>query len=123
MLMNSAEYISVLNSVKQEIQQAQYKATLHTNADMLLMYHAIGQIINSHKSWGNKFINNLSADIRMAYPGSKGFSPRNLVYMATFAAAYPGQEFAQQPVAQIPWGHNTVLLDKVEDIQKRIQPN
>lgn len=120
MLMNSAEYISVLNSVKQEIQHAQYKATLHANTEMLVMYHDIGEIINAHKSWGNRFIDNLSADIQMAYPGSKGFSVRNLKYMAKFASLYPGHEFVQQPVAQIPWGHNTVLLDRIDDTQVRL---
>ena len=28
-------------------------------------------------------------------------------------------EFVQQPVAQIPWGHNIVLLDKVADMDER----
>ena len=34
--------------------------------------------------------------------------------MRTFAAAYPGR-VAQQPVAQLPWAHVTVLLDKLTD--------
>ena len=33
--------------------------------------------------------------------------------MAKFAEIYPDREFVQQVVAQIPWGHNIVLLDKV----------
>ena len=33
--------------------------------------------------------------------------------MAKFAAAYPNDEFVQQTDAQIPWGHNVVLLDKL----------
>ncbi len=48
----------------------------------------------------------------------RGLSRRNLVYMRTFAAAYPGG-IAQQPVAQLPWGHLTVLLDKVSDPGER----
>ena len=87
---------------------------------MLLLYHEIGCIINEHKSWGNKFIDNLAADIRIAFPDSKGYSVRNLKYMAKFAAAYPDREFVQQVVAQIPWGHNVVLLDKVPDADERI---
>ena len=51
--------------------------------------------------------------------------------MAKFAETYPEREFVQQGVAQITWGHNIVILDKlnnlekqlpsIEDIQKRIQ--
>ena len=37
-----------------------------------------------------------------------------------FALAYPDEEFVQQPVAQIPWGHNTVLLDKLSSPEERL---
>ena len=58
-------------------------------------------------------IDNLVADIRIAFPESKGYSVRNLKYMAKFAETYSDREFVQQVVAQIPWGHNIVLLDKL----------
>jgi len=46
----------------------------------------------------------------------RGFSQRNLQYMRTLAEAYPDEtQFTQQAVAQIPWGHHTILLDKVPD--------
>ncbi|MBQ3038779.1 MAG: DUF1016 family protein, partial [Clostridia bacterium] len=32
---------------------------------------------------------------------------------------YPNKEFVQQVVAQLPWGHNIVLLDKIVDADKR----
>ena len=118
MLMNTAEYISIIENIKSEITAAQYRAAVHVNADMLLLYYDIGCVINEHKSWGNKFIDNLAADIRIAFPESKGYSVRNLKYMAKFAEIYPDREFVQQVVAQIPWGHNIVLLDKVAETMK-----
>ena len=78
MLMNTAEYLSIIENIKSEITAAQYRATVHVNADMLLLYYDIGCVINEHKSWGNKFIDNLAADIRIAFPESKGYSVRNL---------------------------------------------
>ena len=111
MLMNTAEYLSIIENIKSEIAAAQYRAAVHVNADMLLLYYDIGCVINEHKSWGNKFIDNLAADIRIAFPESKGYSVRNLKYMAKFAEIYPDREFVQQVVAQIPWGHNIVLLE------------
>ena len=50
----------------------------------------------------NKFIDNLAVDIRIAFPESKGYSVRNLKYMAKVAETYPDREFVQQVVAQIP---------------------
>lgn len=119
MLMNTPEYISIIENIKSEIKAAQYRAAIHVNADMLLLYYDIGCVINEHKAWGNKFIDNLAADIRVAFPESKGYSVRNLKYMAKFAETYPKRGFVQQVVAQIPWGHNIVLLDKVADANER----
>ena len=83
--MNTSEYLSVIENIKSEIKAAQYRATIHVNADMLLLYHDIGCVINEHKAWGNKFVDNLATDIRSAFPKSKGYSVRNLKYMAKFA--------------------------------------
>jgi len=33
--------------------------------------------------------------------------------MAKFAATYPGNEFVQQPVAQIPWGHKEECTEQI----------
>ena len=118
-LMNSSEYISIVENIKREIKAAQYRAAIHANVDMLLLYHDIGCVINEHKLWGNRFIDNLATDIRIDFPESKGYSVRNLKYMAKFAETYPNREFVQQVVAQIPWGHNVVLLDKVSDAKER----
>lgn len=118
-LMNSNEYITVVDTIKKEIQSAQYRTAVQANTELLRLYYSIGKEINIHKVWGNKFIENLSMDIRADYPTNKGFSVRNLKYMAKFAATYSEQEFVQQAVAQIPWGHNIVLLDKITDSEQR----
>ena len=39
---------------------------------------------------------------------------------STVEQYYDPTEFVQQPVAQIPWGHNVVLLDKVADKVERL---
>lgn len=104
MLTNNGEYLHLIQSIKSEIQNAQYRATLNVNKELTMLYYHIGKIINFHKSWGNKFIDNLAMDLRLAFPAVKGYSVRNLKYMAKFADAYKDEEFVQQAVAQIPWG-------------------
>ena len=123
MLMNSNEYLNIVESIKQEIRTAQYRATVSVNRELLVLYHSIGEVINEHKTWGNKLVENLAADIKIFFPDTTGYSVRNLKYMAKFAAAYPNDEndeFVQQPVAQIPWGHNITLLDKLSDNKERL---
>lgn len=48
-----------------------------------------------------------------------GYSVRNLKYMSKFTETYPDCEFVQQVVAQIPWGHNIVLMDKIANPEER----
>lgn len=71
MLMNNNEYLDLVQTIKQEIQQAQYKATLSVNKELIMLYYNIGKIINEHKSWGNKFIENLAADIKLSFPNAR----------------------------------------------------
>lgn len=39
--------------------------------------------------------------------------------MRAFAEAYPDEQFVQQVVAQIPWGHNVRILDAAGDPAER----
>jgi predicted nuclease of restriction endonuclease-like (RecB) superfamily len=48
----------------------------------------------------------------------RGFSGRNLRYMAAAARAWP-EPIGQQAVAQLPWGHITVLIDRLDDQAER----
>ena len=120
MLMNSNEYLETIETIKQEIRLAQYQATVSVNRELLLLYHSIGEVINAHKTWGSKFIENLSADIKLSFPDAKGYSVRNLKYMAKFALLYPDKQFVQTVSAQIPWSHNVAIMDKVSDPEQRL---
>jgi predicted nuclease of restriction endonuclease-like (RecB) superfamily len=85
---------------------------------MVLLYWDIGQMIlvrQERAGWGAKVIDRLAADLREAFPEMRGFSPRNLKYMRSFAAAWPDRRFVQQAAARIPWFHNCLLLDRVPD--------
>lgn len=42
MLMNSGEYLDLVQSIKQEIQSAQYRAALNVNRELICLYYDIG---------------------------------------------------------------------------------
>ncbi len=112
------DYAEFLRELKERIRNAQVRAALNVNRELVLLYWQIGREILARQGaagWGTKVIERLSHDLRLAFPEMKGFSPRNLVYMQAFARAYPDEQFTQQVAAQIPWFHNCVLLDKVTD--------
>jgi len=119
MLINDSEYSKIINDIKLEIRQAKHRAMLSVNSELITLYWNIGNVINQHNSWGSKFIDNLSRDIKFEFPNAKGYSVRNLKYMAKFAKTYTNFTFVQRNVAQIPWRHNTAILDKVKDSNER----
>ena len=120
MLMNDNKYLSIIENIKSKIGNAQFKAAVSVNRELVMLYYNIGLIINENKSWGNKFIENLARDIKLAFPNSTGYSVRNLKYMAKFAEEYPNSEFVQTVSAQIPWSHNCLIMDKIKDTDIRV---
>ncbi|MBQ9659558.1 MAG: DUF1016 family protein [Clostridia bacterium] len=113
------EYKEIFSSIKNEILKSQYKAMQVVNKELIFMYWNIGKIILNNSEWGNKFIDNLAVDLKLEFPNTTGFSVRNLKYMKKMAEEYPDFKFVQQVVAQIPWRHNTLLIEKIKDKEER----
>lgn len=114
-------YPAWLADVKQRILQRQQRAVLAVNTQLVSLYWQIGHDIlqrQSKQGWGSKVVDQLSHDLKQAFPEMKGFSARNLKYMRKFASLWP--EFARQPVivqhsaAQLPWFHICTVMDKVK---------
>lgn len=87
-----------------------------------MLYWHIGRDILERQAelgWGAKVVGQISKDLRAAFPEMKGFSSRNLKYMRAFAEAWPEEAFVQHAVAQIPWFHNVVILEKVKESESR----
>jgi len=115
-------YADWLTDLKGRIHSAQQRATLAVNRELVLLYWQIGRDIlarQAEQGWGAKVIERLAHDLRTAFPDMKGFSPRNLKYMRAFAEAWPEAEFVQQAAAQLPCGHNVVLLDRLPGAETR----
>lgn len=116
-------YLQLLEELKIKIRQAQIQATLSVNSQMIDTYWHIGRKIlesQNAQGWGAKVIDNLSKDLKAEFPKMKGISARNLKYMKKFAVTYPDYQKVQQLVAQISWGHNIVLMDRIKDEATRI---
>ena len=87
------KYKNIVENIKQEVLKAQYKAMQAVNKELIFLYWNIGKIILDNSKWGNKFIDNLSIDLKLEFPEIKGFSVRNLKYMKKFAENYPNFKF------------------------------
>ena len=117
------DYHHFFEELKERICNAQVRAALAINRELILLYWQIGaDILNrqQQQKWGAKVIDNLAADLRKAFPEMKGFSSRNLKYMRSFAETYPDFEFVQEVLAQITWYHNITLIEKVKSPDERL---
>jgi predicted nuclease of restriction endonuclease-like (RecB) superfamily len=115
----SQAYGAWLADLKQRIQSAQQRATLSVNRELVLLYWNIGRDIlerQQAQGWGAKIVDQLAKDLTAAFPDMKGFSRRNLLYMRSFAEQWPEAEFVQQAVAQLPWGHNILIITKSSSV-------
>ncbi len=116
-------YAKVFEQLKADIQQTQLKAALSVTKELTMLYWRTGKVLlkrSSKEGWGAKTLERLANDLLAEFPDVKGFSLRNLQYMRKFADSYPDENYAAA-AAQIPWGHNMLLLDKIpNDPVKRI---
>ena len=135
----SQGYASLLTDIKQRVRQAQVRAMLSVNAELIRLYWGIGQMIHERQQqegWGAGVIPRLARDLHNELPEEKGFSERNIKQMLAFYREYAQLPFVQQPAAQIeaeqkmpqaaalftaelilalPWTHHAVLMAKVKD--------
>ena len=116
-------YPELLDAVADCVRTGRQRAVSAANQELVSTYWAVGAEILARQDaegWGTRVIDRLSADLRERFPGTSGFSPRNLKYMRAFAAAWPDFAIVQRSVAQLPWRHNVALLDKLDTAEMRL---
>lgn len=113
------DYNSLIASLKEHVRLSQQQAVLAVNTRLLFLYWEIGHFINHQKQklgWGASVIKQISRDLIAEFPETKGFSVRNLNYMAQFAENYTPSNL-QTVVAQIENTANTKKTRSLEKVQ------
>ncbi len=88
-----ADYIEVLAGLKRQIAAAQTRAALSVNRGVIALYWHVGGTIAIRQTisgWGDAVVERLAHDLRRAFPGLEGFSPRNIWRMRAFFLAWSG---------------------------------
>jgi predicted nuclease of restriction endonuclease-like (RecB) superfamily len=131
-----AGYDAFLKDLKERIRAAQIKAAVAANSKLIELYWHTGQSIverQEREGWGSSVIERLAKDIQEAFPGVEGFSRSNIWRMRAFFLAYtrevanlaqPVREFdgvhLPHLMAELPWGHNVLLIQKIKDPAERL---
>ena len=123
-LIKTQEYCDLITALKAKVHSAQIKAALKINEELIRLYWDIGKLITERQqvsNWGDNIIQQIAQDLTRELGGIKGFSRRNLFRMKQWYNYYSGlDEKVPQLVAQIPWGHNSLIIEKIKDTQEAL---
>lgn len=98
------EYIEWLREIKSRYQAVRSRVALQANYGALEFNWLLGRDIVQKKAetrWGTGVVNQLSLDLREAYPDVKGFSVRNLFYMKAWYEFYMANDTNKEILRQI----------------------
>jgi predicted nuclease of restriction endonuclease-like (RecB) superfamily len=121
-IVDPKSYAQFLEHIKKDIQESQLRAAISITKELTGLYWRIGKMLSEKTSlegWGAKTIDKVAKDLESSFPGIEGFSLRNLQFMRQFSECYPDGIY-ETAVSQIPWGHNIVLMQKIEEKEKRL---
>jgi len=126
------DYQLWLKQIKNRIRSARLGMALAANRELIRFYWDLGGMIAAKQvqsQWGDKVIPQLSHDLQREFPEVRGLSASNLKYCQRFFQFYSSDggdgdsptdiastPFGQQPVDQIPWGHNILIFTKCASV-------
>jgi len=118
--LSSEEYGSILKQALEQIRTARIVIAQQINSAKQSVYWNLGKLLfekQISEGYGSGVVNQLSLDLKCEFP-DMGLSPRNLWDMKRFYERYHlADEKLRQAVAGLPWGHNLLLINKVQSIE------
>lgn len=109
-------YPQFLDRLKTQVATTRLRTTRAVNTELITLYWDLGAAIADRQDaqgWGATVIDRLANDLRAEFPDMRGFSRSNLYSMRKLARTWPRDAIVQQAVGRLPWGHVTLLLDKL----------
>ena len=142
-----AEYIAWLQEIKGRYQRIRSRIALQANYGTLEFNWLLGRDLVEKKAeqrWGAGVVEQLSLDMRAAYPDIKGFSSRNLWYMKQWYLFYRGDTQRLEKLHQlgaeiaspnritaildngemlplfgiVPWKHHVLIASKCKSVEE-----
>ena len=120
MLTPSNQYLQAVEEINDYVNQAKCRASVSVNSEIMKTNIFIGNVIIRNSEWGNKFVENLSKDMKMRFPSAEGYSVRILKYMQKFAQIFTEDDVDEYGLGRITWSHHQILMSKVSNREEYI---
>ena len=125
------DYKKWLGELKLRLRSLQIKAAVKVNAALLEFYWSLGADIvrlKAKQAWGSGVIEQLSLDLKDAFPNVRGLSYTNLKYVSQWYRFYTqvdtnrhqaGGEIQMPEIfGMVPWRHHVEIISKCKDIDE-----
>ena len=118
----TADFLEWVTTLKAKIRSARNKLAFSINSQLLELYWEIGRDIaekQQKSGWGSGFIEQIAVELKHDFPEIKGFSRRNIYAILQWYKFYGEKyQFVPHVVAQMPWGHNRLIITKIKNIEE-----
>ena len=97
--MIDADYAAWLSEIKRRYHSAQIKAAVKVNAEKLAFNWSLGRdlvIRKAEETWGSGVVEQLSFDLKEAFPFDKGFGTTNLWAMKKWYLYFSSQDASEK---------------------------
>lgn len=114
--------ISIASSLIKIISTSRENALRSVNQELICMYWQVGQYLSEESekvNFGDAYIDTIANEIKMAFPGIKGFSRRGLYRIKQFYELYKDNEFVSPLVTQISWTNHLLIMTGCKSDEER----
>lgn len=118
MLTPSNQYLQAVEEINDYVNQAKCRASVSVNSEIMKTNIFIGNVIIRNSEWGNKFVENLSKDMKMRFPSAKGYSVRNLKYMKKFAQTFTEDDVDEYGLGRITFVRPVIGSKRISTLKK-----
>ena len=114
---------SLIQDLRQIIEQARGHVAATANYALSMMYWHIGERINrevldnQRAEYGKQIVASVARQLREEF-GSKGFDEKNIRRMMQFAKVLPNEQIVASVMRQLSWTHILQVLPLKDDLQR-----
>lgn len=114
---------TLLQDLRQIIEQARYRVATTANSELTLMYWHIGERINrdvlnnSRAEYGKQVVSQVAVQLQSEY-GNKGFEERTIRRMMKFAQMFPNLQILTPLLSKLSWSHFLMIMPLKDSLQR-----
>lgn len=120
---SSASTQSLIQDLRQIVEQARCRVASTANAELTMMYWHIGERINrevlgnQRAEYGKQIVASVARQLQADF-GTKGFDEKNIRRMMQFAQLFPEEQIVAPLARQLSWSHFLMVMPLKDELQQ-----